>query len=394
MATFYRRRITYILMCIPLVAYLVLAVCLLTRVCPRSGVDRPQTDFQAKYEALVKLLKDQALARHFNLDTDNIGSDLRKLLDVDAESNVPGYHTAKNFDKEFHKLVQESVRNIPKGGDSGLSGSERNSETFRDSNVHIWHVEETKMDSDLYAGFQDIHKDDSRYPSAGYPLFIHNCSSISDMRIRAQLGHGVSKQAFVADYKGAQVVIKMVTRHVAEVKNCLKRLREVKTAMSSPKESVGNTYNMFQSKEFLGASFKASNLDGSSKSTAHPVGGQSGVRVEVKQTGSAHELLQVELTPAERQSCYIPSTARVMKEILMSQQLQHPNLASLLGYCVRSEESDTTDISEHGVISVFELGSRFVLDSLQVRWRARREKSLIEYSGIHLKSTPLKETLA
>ncbi|RUS80701.1 hypothetical protein EGW08_011524, partial [Elysia chlorotica] len=133
---------------------------------------------------------------------------------------------------------------------------------------------------------------------------IHNCSTISSMRLRTQIGHGVSKQAFLADYQGTEVVIKMVTRHVLQVKNCLKRLREVKTV-----EGETLTYPIFNYS---------------------------------------------------------------LQEILLSEQLHHPNLASMLGYCVRSEETDTTDISEHGVVSVFERGSSFAVDSLQILpWPSR-----------------------
>jgi protein kinase domain-containing protein len=62
---------------------------------------------------------------------------------------------------------------------------------------------------------------------------------------------------------------------------------------------------------------------------------------------------------AEKQRCYVPSTLKLMKEILLAEQLQHNNIASLLGYCVRSEESESTDIAEHGVVSLFELGNRW-----------------------------------
>jgi hypothetical protein len=35
-----------------------------------------------------------------------------------------------------------------------------------------------------------------------------------------------------------------------------------------------------------------------------------------------------------------------------------PGFIKLLGYCVRSEESDSTDLSEHGVTAVYEYGKR------------------------------------
>ena len=57
----------------------------------------------------------------------------------------------------------------------------------------------------------------------------------------------------------------------------------------------------------------------------------------------------------QRSRCFVFPTMKLMKEILLLEQLDHPGFVPLLGYCVRSEESDTRDLSERGVISVFEL---------------------------------------
>lgn len=46
----------------------------------------------------------------------------------------------------------------------------------------------------------------------------------------------------------------------------------------------------------------------------------------------------------------------LMREVVFLQQLNHQNLAKMLGYCVRSEEMESTELNKHGVISVFEYG--------------------------------------
>ena len=74
----------------------------------------------------------------------------------------------------------------------------------------------------------------------------------------------------------------------------------------------------------------------------------------------------------QRSRCFVFPTMKLMKEILLLEQLDHPGFVPLLGYCVRSEESDTSDLSERGVVSVFELGKRFPLGSLQIMpWQER-----------------------
>ena len=60
----------------------------------------------------------------------------------------------------------------------------------------------------------------------------------------------------------------------------------------------------------------------------------------------------------ERANCFVHPTMRIMKEILLSEQLSHPGFVKLLGYCVRSEKSDSSDLLKRGVVSVFEIGKK------------------------------------
>lgn len=162
------------------------------------------------------------------------------------------------------------------------------------------------------------------YPSltdSRWPFF--NCSTISRMKIRSKIGHGVAKETFVAEFQGARVAIKMVTRRIHLVRRCLEKLRG--SHGTDPSELRSSQHEEFK------------------------------MSIE-----------EIEERKKEADECYIKPTARLMKEMLLSLQLRHHNLISLLGLCVRSEESETTDIAEHGVIGVYELGHRFLLDNLQV----------------------------
>ncbi|XP_041347930.1 extracellular tyrosine-protein kinase PKDCC-like [Gigantopelta aegis] len=142
--------------------------------------------------------------------------------------------------------------------------------------------------------------------------FLFDCTNIHNIKIKKKVGHGVSKQTFLGEYKGMHVAVKMVTRHLNDVRTCLDNLKR-----------------------------------------------------------------QAKDSPKDKGLCYLMPTMKLMKEILFLEQLDHPQLVKLLGYCVRSEESDSTDISEHGVVAVYEFGHRFVIDSLQILpWQKKLEHAI------------------
>jgi len=47
---------------------------------------------------------------------------------------------------------------------------------------------------------------------------------------------------------------------------------------------------------------------------------------------------------------------KLMKDILMSQEMSHPNMMLLLGYCLRSDEMIDKSRSKHGLLAVYEYG--------------------------------------
>ena len=93
----------------------------------------------------------------------------------------------------------------------------------------------------------------------------------------------------------------------------------------------------------------------------------------------------------ERSKCFVHPKMKLMKEILLSEQLNHPGLVKLLGYCVRSEESDTTDLSERGVVSVYELDQKLMLGNLQLAtWQEKIRHSINLAEFLHfLEYSPL-----
>lgn len=94
---------------------------------------------------------------------------------------------------------------------------------------------------------------------------------------------------------------------------------------------------------------------------------------------------------AQRNRCFSFSNMKLMKEILLLQQLHHPGFASLLGYCIRNEESDTTDLSERGIVSVFELGTRITSYNLQTLPWPEKLKHALELAEFlyYLEFSPL-----
>ncbi|XP_077863776.1 uncharacterized protein LOC144348157 [Saccoglossus kowalevskii] len=54
--------------------------------------------------------------------------------------------------------------------------------------------------------------------------------------------------------------------------------------------------------------------------------------------------------------CFLFANYKIMKEVLLAMQLQHPHILKLLGFCVRSEENSPI-LSKQGVVSVTEIGT-------------------------------------
>jgi len=133
-----------------------------------------------------------------------------------------------------------------------------------------------------------------------------NCSNTAHITVKRKLGHGVTKHVYLGFYKGERVAVKMVTRGVMDVTSCLKE----------------------KSLTYVMASLR------------------------------------------ERERCYVMPNMKLMKEILLLEQISHPNLVQMLGYCVRSEETEATSLAEHGVVAVYEYAESFYVATLS-DWTTR-----------------------
>lgn len=94
---------------------------------------------------------------------------------------------------------------------------------------------------------------------------------------------------------------------------------------------------------------------------------------------------------SRRHECFVFPNMKLMKEILLLEQMDHPGFIKLLGYCVRSEESDSTDLSEHGVTAVYEYGKRLNVESLKSHTFDNRLRYAIDLADFlsYLDNSPL-----
>ena len=134
-----------------------------------------------------------------------------------------------------------------------------------------------------------------------------NCSNIGDIIVSSRIGYGYTKGAFLGYYKNKEVVVKVVLHNSHDVVTCMQRLR---------------THNM---------------------------------------------VLNVEESYENRlMKCTKFPHMKLLKEILFMEQLNHPNLVPLLGYCVRNERPGVhgKSLSEYGAVSVYEYGDSTAVQSL------------------------------
>jgi len=99
----------------------------------------------------------------------------------------------------------------------------------------------------------------------------------------------------------------------------------------------------------------------------------------------------VDVDAAGRQRCFIPANMKLMKEILLLNQLRHRGLLPLLGYCVRSEETESTSLQDHGVLAVYEYATPFYATSMRDWPIDRRLDTAIQLADLaaYLHRSPL-----
>ncbi len=82
--------------------------------------------------------------------------------------------------------------------------------------------------------------------------------------------------------------------------------------------------------------------------------------------------------PKWEKRCHFPSTRYMMKEILLLQQLKHPNILDLLGFCVQGEDLNSWSLREHGITAVYEYGDRVNITDMELWSLSRRLDTAIQ----------------
>ncbi|ELU01681.1 hypothetical protein CAPTEDRAFT_214880 [Capitella teleta] len=85
------------------------------------------------------------------------------------------------------------------------------------------------------------------------------------------------------------------------------------------------------------------------------LGRYHGSHVLVKMvTGTGYDVTRCLSSNRSSTECYAWANMKLLKEIMLHLELRHANLVQLLGFCVRSEETEALSLSEHGIIGVYE----------------------------------------
>ncbi|XP_061170932.1 extracellular tyrosine-protein kinase PKDCC-like [Saccostrea echinata] len=209
----------------------------------------------------------------------------------------------------YFAVMLELIANVPEQGNSVTFQTDTIQKTFLEK-TNISYLQQTKTD-DAHFHEKPLLPERKKYgkfmsecqeyeSKCLYGNIVFNCENIKSIKLQEKIGHGVTKQAFLGLFDGEKVVVKMVTRHQKEARECLDGL---------PNRD------------------KSDNL--------------------------------------KRSKCFVFPTMKLMKEILLLHQLKHEGFLTLFGYCVRSEESDSTDLSEHGVVAVYERGTSISVEKLK-----------------------------
>lgn len=139
--------------------------------------------------------------------------------------------------------------------------------------------------------------------------FLLGCHNLHEIKIRnSSLGTGVNKKAYLGDYRGRRVALKMATP---------------------------DNWN------------------------------------------SQGECIEEQLLNKSTGECSRFGNMKLMQDILLSQQLGHPNLIKLLGYCARSDVTLTKTVGEHGLIAIYEYGDQLDRDIIKSWSLQRRINSAI-----------------
>lgn len=173
-------------------------------------------------------------------------------------------------------------------------------------------------------------------PTKYHTKYLFNCTNIQHITIIESISYGTSKEAFLGEYMGNRVAVKMVTARLADIKDCVAGL---------PK--LGHNDSDYY-----------------------------------------------------RARCYGFPNMKLMREILLLQELSHPNLVRLLGFCIRGDRKNPgghtgpeydTGLTGRGVVAVYEYGEILHRDMLRYAPWTERLDHAVELASLlcYLAASPL-----
>lgn len=80
-------------------------------------------------------------------------------------------------------------------------------------------------------------------------------------------------------------------------------------------------------------------------------------------------------------NCWHDSRIKLHAEIHLSQELKHPNILELLGYCYRGKRIETASLVDEGLVAVYEYGeplNQTFLRESPIRWRLQAAIDLLD----------------
>ena len=104
-------------------------------------------------------------------------------------------------------------------------------------------------------------------------------------------------------------------------------------------------------------------------------GREVALRMATYDNGNNKRCIEDGLPHLPHSECFTFGNMKLMKDILLSQQLKHPNLNKLLGFCLRSDEIKNKSPHKHGLMAVYEYGISIREWEKNKRWSLEKRLS-------------------
>ncbi|GAB6024487.1 hypothetical protein CHUAL_009642 [Chamberlinius hualienensis] len=117
-----------------------------------------------------------------------------------------------------------------------------------------------------------------------------------------------------------------------------------------------------------------------------------GTEVAVKVVNmKGHDMVTCLAKINDEVACYKQASSKILKEIVLLKELQHPNILKVLGYCIPNEMSNDVTLGVGGIALITQLGETLdIIRLLQSSWEDRLSL-MVDVTRIlrHLATSPL-----